>query len=68
MPDMDPHMQAAVYGTPQINPDERNHYLGTLCGADSRNVWTTSLHGDMGEAIQSSSRWHATVEWAPEHG
>lgn len=30
MPDMDPHMQAAVYGTPQINPDERNHYLGTF--------------------------------------
>lgn len=30
MPDMDPHVQAAVYGTPKINPDEQNHYLGTF--------------------------------------
>ncbi|AIG65876.1 YueI family protein [Weissella tructae] len=28
MPEMDPHLQNALYGTPKINPDEQNHYLG----------------------------------------
>lgn len=28
MPEMDPHLQNALYGTPKINPDEQNKYLG----------------------------------------
>lgn len=27
---MDPHVQAGLYGTPQVNPDEQNHYLGNF--------------------------------------
>ncbi|MDR3189603.1 MAG: YueI family protein [Lactobacillaceae bacterium] len=27
---MDPHVQAGLYGTPKINPDEQRHYLGTF--------------------------------------
>jgi len=29
MPEMDPHLQNALYGTPKLNPDEQNHYLGS---------------------------------------
>ncbi|MCW0952565.1 YueI family protein [Weissella ceti] len=28
MPEMDPHLQNALYGTPKLNPDEQNKYLG----------------------------------------
>lgn len=27
---MDPHVQTGLYGTPQVNPDEQNHYLGNF--------------------------------------
>ncbi|PWF99551.1 YueI family protein [Levilactobacillus bambusae] len=27
---MDQHLQAGMYGTPKINPDEQRHYLGTF--------------------------------------
>lgn len=28
MSEMDPHLQNALYGTPKLNPDEQNKYLG----------------------------------------
>lgn len=28
MAEMDPHLQNALYGTPKLNPDEQNKYLG----------------------------------------
>ncbi|MBM7616509.1 uncharacterized protein YueI [Weissella uvarum] len=30
MAEIDPHLQNAMYGTPEINPDEKHYYLGTF--------------------------------------
>lgn len=30
MTEIDPHLQNAVFGTPEVNPDEQHHYLGTF--------------------------------------
>ncbi|WP_242981046.1 YueI family protein [Weissella cibaria] len=61
MSDMDPHMQAAVYGTPQINPDERNHYLGTF----RERVYAAQTRDTFGQAAYMPT-WEAQFRAHPD--
>ncbi|WP_417852506.1 DUF1694 domain-containing protein [Weissella viridescens] len=45
MTEIDPHLQNAMYGTPEVNPDEQHHYLGTF----KERVYKTQRMETIGE-------------------
>jgi len=46
MTELDPHMQKAMYGTPELNPGEQHQYLGTF----RERVYAVQTPGCLGEA------------------
>lgn len=51
MTEIDPHLQNAVFGTPEVNPDEQHHYLGTFRERVYMTQRIDSLDNDRFQAI-----------------
>lgn len=58
---MDPHVQAGLYGTPQVNPDEQNHYLGNF----RERVYALQTREHVGES-QYMQAWEKQFSKYPE--
>lgn len=58
---MDPHVQAGLYGTPQINPDEQNHYLGNF----RERVYVIQTREHIGET-QYMQAWERQMAKYPD--
>ncbi|WP_185696060.1 YueI family protein [Weissella viridescens] len=61
MTELDPHLQNAMYGTPEVNPDEQHHYLGTF----KERVYKTQQMATVGDS-KYLTVWDETFQKHPD--
>lgn len=59
--EMDPHVQNGLYGTPEINPDEKHQYLGNF----RERVYALQTRATVGDSRYLQA-WEEQLEAHPE--